>query len=560
MTASTGTPRRAATAFPPIPLRRRLYGFGSVYGKTMRDSRLSFIIAAGLLGGMSLLMGAAVPTIFPTPASRLEIDALIGVMPAAMVNLFGKPEGLGTLGGYLTWKYGAIFVMGAALWSIFALSGTLAGEARKGSLDLVATTPLGKRRVAVEKLAAHLTVMTLTMVVLAVSVTASSVLFGDAALGDTITLVSGIGFALWVGLIALFFGGLAFLLAPVLGRGGATGVSSIVMLVLWLAKGLEGMDAAALISPFRWTADHIALIGRYDWAPLALVGVCAAVFMAGGVALFVRRDLGVTLGLRMPGLPTVMLGVHGPVSRAFGDLLPRALAWGIGIFLMGAMVSSLVGPMAQQITGDPSLLETFKALFPSFDLGSAGGWIQLFAQLLYIGFGFAAAAFVSKWASDETDGRLELILATPMTRSRWVVAGGIAALLSVALVTVLFALGIAVGAGKSGLDISEPMLGTVVTGLFGAAVVGIGFAVGGLFRTSLAAEIAAIFVIATYLVDLIIPPLKLPEWVHQLALVSHLGQPMVGEWDWVGMGACVVIAVGGIALGAWGMGRRDVAR
>ena len=49
MTAGAGTPSRAAT-YAPIPLRRKLYGFGSIYGKTIRDSRLAFIIAAGLLG------------------------------------------------------------------------------------------------------------------------------------------------------------------------------------------------------------------------------------------------------------------------------------------------------------------------------------------------------------------------------------------------------------------------------------------------------------------------------------------------------------------------------
>ena len=75
----------------------------------------------------------------------------------------------------------------------------------------------------------------------------------------------------------------------------------------------------------------------------------------------------------------------------------------------------------------------------------------------------------------------------------------------------------------------EPMLGTGVLGLFAAAIVGIGFAIGGLFRTSLAAEIAALVVVATYLVDLVGPPLGLPDWVHQLALTSHLGQPMVGR-------------------------------
>src|SRR5665811_2194557 len=89
-------------------------------------------------------------------------------------------------------------------------------------------------------------------------------------------------------------------------------------------------------------------------------------------------------------------------------------------------------------------------------------------------------------------------------------------------------------------------------------VVGIGVAVGGLWRTSLAAEIAALFVVATYLIDLLIPPLNLPDWVHQLALTSHLGQPMIGHWDVAGIVACLVIFVGGVAIGAWGINRRDL--
>ena len=84
----------------------RFYGLGTIYAKTMRDSRLAFIIAAGLLGGLSLVMGAAISTVFPTPEARQEVDKLIGGIPSSMVNFFGKPVGLGTLGGYLTWKYG----------------------------------------------------------------------------------------------------------------------------------------------------------------------------------------------------------------------------------------------------------------------------------------------------------------------------------------------------------------------------------------------------------------------------------------------------------------------
>jgi ABC-2 type transport system permease protein len=557
MAAEAGTPPVAAV-FPAIPFRHRIYGFGSIYGKTIRDSRLAFIIAAGLLGGMALVMGVAVASVFPTPAARLEVDKLVASIPASMINLFGKPVELGTLGGYMTFKYGAIFALGTALWSILALSSTLAGEASRGSLDLVAAAPFGKRRIALEKLAAHLTMLWLAMAVLAVATTVSSTLFGDAALGDAIPPLSSVGFALWAGFIALFFGGLAFALAPLLGRAGSAGVAALLMVVLWVANGLDILGPVAALSPFRWTADHVALVGQYDWAPLALVGVVGVVFLALGVELFTRRDLGVTAGLSLPGVPAAVLGVHGPVSRAFGDQLPRALSWGIGLGIMGSLVGSLVGPMADQLGNDPNLKATFSAIFPGFDLSSAGGWLQMYAQLLFIAAGFAAATFVSKWASDETEGRLEMVLTTPMARARWVIAGGIGAIMAIAVMTVLFAAGVGLGAASGGVAAGDPMIGSAALGLYAAAIVGVGVAVGGLWRTPLAAEITALMVVATYLIDLVAPPLKLPDWVHQLALTAHLGQPMVGAWDPVGILACLAIAVGGVLLGAWGMSRRDV--
>jgi ABC-2 type transport system permease protein len=225
---------------------------------------------------------------------------------------------------------------------------------------------------------------------------------------------------------------------------------------------------------------------------------------------------------------------------------------------MGALLASLVGPFADQIGKDPNLSKSFASIFPGYDFATAGSWLQLYAELLYIAAGLAAATFVSKWASDETDGRLEEVLAVPMTRARWVIAGGVGAMLAVVVTTVLLAAGIGLGAAAGGATAGDAIVGTASLGLYAAAIVGVGVAVGGLWRTSLAAEIAALVVVATYLVDLLAPPLNLPDWVHQLALTAHLGQPMIGQWNLAGVAACVVIAAGGILLGAWGMDRRDV--
>lgn len=565
MAVSAGAPRRSAAAtFPPIPLHRRLYGFGSVYGKTIRDSRLAFIIAAGLLGGIALVMGAAIGSVFPTPAARLEVDKLIGSMPASMVNLFGNatlmgPK-LGTLGGYMSWKYGALFALSTALWSILALSGTLASEAARGSLDFVATAPFGKRRIALEKLAAHVTMLWLTMAFVAIMVFVSSNAFGDPKLGDPIPLGGAIGFALWAGFVAMCFGGLALALAPVLGRAGSAAVAGIVMVALWMASGLNVGGPLVVVSPFHWTVNHIPLAGFYDWTGVAAVAVVAVIFLVIGVELFNRRDLGVTAGLSLPSLPKDVLGVRGPVARAFGDQLPRALAWGLGMGLMGALLASLVGSFANEVGKDTTMAKAFATIFPGYDFATAGGWLQLYVALFYIAAGFAAATFVSKWASDETEGRLEEILAGPMSRARWVIAGGVAAVVAVVLMTAILALGIGLGASAGGATAGDAILGSASLGLYAVAIAGIGVAVGGLWRTSLAAEIAALVVVATYLIDLLAPPLKLPDWFHQLALSAHMGQPMIGQWDVAGVVACLVIGVGGILLGAWGVTRRDVAR
>ena len=246
------------------------------------------------------------------------------------------------------------------------------------------------------------------MVILGIAASVGSSIFGDAALGDAISIGSGLAFGAWIGAIALCFGGLAFMLAPMLGRAGSAGIASMAMIVLWLANGVEGLDALAVLSPFRWTADHIPLVALYDWPPVVATAALGVAFLAVGVVLFVRRDLGVTLGLGLPKLPAFVLGVRNPFVRAFGDMLPRALAWGIGLGLMGAMLASLVGPMSESLRGDTELLSRFQLFFPDFDLNATGGWLQLFGELMLIAFGFAGATFVAKWASDETEDRLEV--------------------------------------------------------------------------------------------------------------------------------------------------------
>lgn len=563
MAVGAGAPPLAAP-LRPIPIRSRLYGLGSIYGKTLRDSRLAFIIMTGLIAGLMLAVGSAWGTAYSSPEARREIALLLENVPPVIAGIAGpivQPE---TMGGFLTYKYGPFFAFLAGLWSILALSSTLAGEARRGSLDFVAVAPFGKRRIAFEKLAAHVTAMALSMVFLVLATVVASSVFGVAELGDEIAFSGAVGFALWVGLMGLVSGAVAFALAPLVGRGSAAGVAGAVLLGSFFLGGyapyVPELEPLAVVSWFHWTYGHVPLAGQYDWISLVPVALAAVVLYAVGIELFARRDLGIMTGLPIPGLPRATLGVRGPVGRAFGDQLPLALGWGIGIGLFGFMMAAVSRVFAEEMIRDfPTFVEIIEAVFPGVDMASSGWFLQLlFVEMGLIVVGFAAATFVGKWAADEESGRLEVLLASPLTRARWAIAGGVGAILAAAVTTVVFAAGIALGSAFGGSEILTPTVGSLALLAYAAAAVGIGIAIGGLWRTAWAAELVAAFVIATFLVYLLAPALDLPEWVAQLALTAHLGQPMIGNWDWAGMALCAAIAVGGILLGAWGMSRRDV--
>lgn len=225
-------PRRLSPSTAPTPIGywSRIYGLNSVYGKTLFDSKRAIIIMAGMLGVLMLSGGAQYGRPYTTPEARAALASAFHQLPVAMTGLYGvpMPANLETLGALIWIKDGAFAAMMAGLWSILALSSTVASEVQRGSFELVAVAPIGRRRIVVQKLAAHLTAMALVLVVVAFSVWLACRAFGTLP-GDAISAEAAIGFVLWVGLIGLASGSVAFALAPLVGRASAAGIAGVVL-------------------------------------------------------------------------------------------------------------------------------------------------------------------------------------------------------------------------------------------------------------------------------------------------------------------------------------------
>ena len=543
-------------------LLSRIYGFGSIFAKTVRDSRRATMIAGIGLALVFIGVSRAITAEFDTAQSREELENLVNAVPPILQGMAGQVVNVGTLGGYLQYKYGVFFPLVLSLWSILALSGTLAGETQRGSLEFVAASGRSRRRVALEKLSGHILMLGLAVLVAFGSIAFAGTSFATLP-GDEITMLSAFGYAIWLGLLPLTAGALAFALGPFVGRGAAAGIAGAVTFAGFIVNGyrtpVPELAPFANLTWWGWTYDHVALAGQYDWGSIILVAVVAVALLAIGTEAFVRRDIGVTTAIPVPSLPRPLLGLGGPLARTFSLNFGAMLAWGAGIGFFGLALGGASSGFMEQLGDSPEFVSLLSQVFPDVDFANAGGFLQLlFVEFGVILAGLAAASFVGGWASDETSGRLEMILATPLSRVRWALSGGLGMLLNVLVFGGLVALGIGLGVATSGSEVSTPLAGSLVLPLYAAALVGIGHAVGGIFSTRAAGTVVIVFVVVTWFVQLVGPLLGLPQIVRDLALTSHFGQPMVGVWDPVGIVASLALAIGGVALGTWGFRRRDL--
>jgi ABC-2 type transport system permease protein len=554
---------RPMTAPRHIPIRRRIYGFGSLFGKTLRDSRRAILIVAGFLALMIVVSGAFVSSQWGTPDLRAEGVALTTALPPIFTGLYGgaavSPE---TLGGFTNWRYGIMFFLLPGIWSLLALSGTLISEVRRGSMDFVAASPITRARIAIEKVGAHVAAMAIAMLI--VGLTLWGVGLGFATLpGDEIPLTDALSYALLMGLAGLAAGAVAFGLAPFVGRGAAAGFAALFLVGSWLINGYADsvpvFEMLAPISFFSWTADHRPIAGIHDPVSMLWPALIAVGGLALGTLTFVRRDLGELGALRLASLPTWMLGITGPLRRTLGERFGAITAWGLGIGVYALIIATSSTDLQRVIEETPSLSQIMQAAFPNVDLADPGFGLQLlFVQFGTLAIGFAAAALVGGWSSDESEGRLEMLLTTPVPRMRWALLTGLGTYAAILAVAVVVAIVAAVGVAVAGQDPVTPLFGTFVLALQGWAAAGVGLAVGGLVRPSLAAPAVIVIVVGWLLIEILAPLLELPEWIGNLVLARHYGEPMIGNWDPVGIFAALAIAAVGLVIGAWGFTRRDL--
>ena len=476
----------------------RIAGLGTIYGKTVRDSWRAALVIGGVAS--LFMIGTGAPYGFAPEFSTVELRrafiAGLTALPPALRGLLGEPINLETMGGFLSWRVGNFLPVLLGLWPVIALSGTIAGEAAKGSLDLLASTPQARRTIALEKLAGHVTAVILAMLLLAATIWMVGAVFFKLP-GDEIPVSAALGQVALYGVMMLFVGGVAFATGPWVGRTRAMAFGLIVLFASYLIYSYATLspviDALKPLSFFTWTAGHRPMAGVTDWPAVDRSGRRDGPPLRHRVVGFVRRDLGGVANVGWLRLPSLPAGIAGPFTRQLADRAGIALAWGLGIGLYGVLIVASADAFSDMIANLPQIAALIEAIYPGLDLTQPSAVLQLtFFSFGSFIIGLAGATFLAAWAADEGRRRLEVVLSHPTARAAWALRSGLGVLAAIGVVTLVIAIIIGLAVVGQGGDPVAPVAGIGILGLAAGAFAGVGLAVGGLVRSSLAAGVTGV--------------------------------------------------------------------
>ena len=504
-------------------------------------------------------MGAAISQEFADFPGGPEALAASVTRAAEGLRIMRWPaERLDTLGGYLTYHNVTLLMFGLAIYGAVQGSRVVRGGEDRHSLEQVLATGWTRRAVIRDRTAGFLIIIVVISLALGLGTAAAMAAGGEPDLdGSLITMVA-------VGLCAMVGYSLGLLVSQLTRTSRlAAGVSSIVLTALYVLNNvweeLDWFGAARFVSPFYYANFSRALVPGYGLdvpASIALVAMSAGLVGLAAWA-FERRDYGAALWQRQRtrALRTTLPGLRG--QRTFGSVWAALLfrgrfgliAWACGAGAFAALMMLL----------EPAVIDMWST-FGKYMPGT-GGEADIPIETIYAGFSAEVVALVivafviaqtAGWSSDLAEGRVEAVLATPVSWSRLVWERLLALLVGVGCVALGSITGLALGAAAVEFELDWSGIGRLAADclLFGAALGGLSAVVAAAVRRGAGVTILAALLTASYLQGYLAKMFEWPTWVERYSLFSAFGNPYV---EWAGLGETILllaVALGGAVLAA----------
>lgn len=499
------------------------------------------------VGTMLLYLSQAI-SVDDLYTTQAEFDRAAASMEsnAAFIAMAGPARALNTTGGQVFWQSSAFGAIVAGLMSMFLVGRHTRGEEESGRDELLRATAVGRRASTVAAFANAL----IANLLLGVLVAGSLVLYG-LEVPDSVATGLGLTFCGW------FFSATALIAAQLVSSTRAAyGLAGVVLAVSYAlrAVGDIGNGVASWLSPIGWYQAMHPFSGLRWWpALLLLAGTAVAGVLA--VRLFDRRDYGAGVFAARPGPARAAGSLAGGIGLAWRLQRAPVLSWALGLFAVGAVYGSM-GKDVKDLIGDSSATQQM-FLQGSTDIVEAF-YASSMVTLALIACGFAISSTLRP-RSEEDDGRLEVVLATALPRTRWLLAhvamtvGGTVAALLCSGLGLAVGYSLATGTSDQFWDLFLPQLqyAPAVLVLSGVARLLYGIAP----RLMVAAWLPLVLASVVMLFgDL----WSIPQAVQDVSPFEHLALVPAQPVDWAAVVGVAAVALALSVAGQIAFRRRDV--
>jgi ABC-2 type transport system permease protein len=402
-TATRPTGRSAATVIARLTARKAVRSgvvWGYVFGALIASSAVSYT------------------RVYKTQAARDALAAAYGANKATSA-LFGPAPQLQTVAGFTAFKIGMTLMLLGAVWGLLTSTRLLRGEEDDGRWELLLAGQITRRRAAAQALAGLGVGAGLLWAL-------TAILTVGVGLDPSVKIAAGPGlyFALAMAAPAVMFlavGALASQLAPTRRQAAAYAATflGLCYAVRMVADAGVGLHALIWASPLGWVEELRPFAEPQPQPqPLALLPIAA--FTAALAAVAVRlagvRDAGAgILADRARSAPRLRL-LSGPGGLTIRLVRPTAGGWWTAIALSALLFGLIARSAGSTISGSSAADVLAKLGATGTGTGAVLGVCFLALAVL---IAFAAAGQVTAARSEEASGRLDHLLVSPVSRSRW---------------------------------------------------------------------------------------------------------------------------------------------
>jgi ABC-2 type transport system permease protein len=550
MTPSSATRDRAG--------RGALTGTARLIRLAARRDRVLLPVWVAVIVGLVVASVASIVGLYAGEADRLRYATVAAA--SAVARAFDGPMSGTSLGAItMTETFGFLAVL-VGIMSVQAVTRHTRQEEETGRAELVGSAVVGHHA----PLVAALIVTAVTNLVLAGAVTLTlvahglpgtgSVAAGAALAGVGVTFAAVAAVAAQVASnqrVANGLGtaavGIAFLLRAVGDAFGTVASSGVEVVSAW----------PSWISPIGWGQQMRPYAGE-RWFVIGLFAGAAVLLVALAFLLRSHRDVGAGLLAVRRGPPTASAMLRSPLGLSWRLQRGVVLGWASGLGVLAAAFGA-IGEEAGDLIATSDELAAMLA-----QLGEAG-LVDLYFSFFMGILGVAAAGFtvqtLLRARNEELGGRAEPVLATAVSRPRWLLSHvAVAALGTIGILTLAGLLaGVSYAVVTGGGEQVRPLLAAGLIQAPAALALG-GFVVatiGLLARWAVAIGWGAL--VASLVMGQLGALLELPQAVLNLSPFTHVPALPAEELAWLPVFVLLGVAVALTALGAGAFRRRDLA-